>query len=745
MWRNLHSALGLVSLVLVIALTLSGAVLAVYPVADGLASNVQPVGGVTVADLAGRVAAQVPNVQAIHRKPSGRIEVDYTDAGGAPQKANVAVATGAILAPETGRGGFHDALKTFHRSFFLGENGRIVAGVGAGLMALVSVAGALLLISRMGGIARIFERTKGHTAGRVHASLSRLAVLPFLMSAVTGVYIVLTEFNVIAVTPAQSQAYPASADHTGPAVSPGTLAALAAVPLADLRDLQFPYPDDPTDVFTLKTDAGLTLVDQFSGAVLEQLPATPSERVYAWLYALHTGEGIAWMGAVLGLAALLAPVIGALGVAVWLRRRKAGQAGVAHNAPAHSAEVVILVGSESGSTWGFARVLHIQLTAAGKSVHLAPMSAFRPRYDKAGQVFFLAATYGNGHAPDSASGLIRAMRDTPDIPRWSSAVLGFGDRAFAQYCQFAKDIDATLQDRGWPRLMPATFINRQSTQAFANWGTALGAVLGHDLALSHEVEVPPTRSLTVTRKTVYGTEVQTPTVVLRLRDDGADDRPLLSRLLSRLAGTARYSPTDLLGVLPPDGKIPRFYSVASAASDTEVEICVRKQTGGECSSYLCNLEVGDRVQAFARPNPEFSLPMGRKPVIMVSAGTGIAPFISLIRSNRRLRPFHLFWGGRSPDSDFLYGPELQDTLSGQQLASLTTAFSRVRDPSYVQHRVASQAPRLADLIRHGASVMVCGGDAMARAVRDEFDVLLAPLGQSVLGLKQRGRYLEDIF
>ena len=744
MWRRIHSWLGLVALVLVTTLALSGAILAVYPVKDALAPGVTVRSDLTVAALAGKVAAELPDVQLIHRLPSGLIEVDYTDAAGKPAKASVDAATGAVVGPVAGRGGFYDAVKTFHRSFFLGENGRIVAGVGATLMAVVSLFGAALLVSRMGGIARIFDRAKGHLAGRLHASLSRLALLPFLLSAVTGTYIALTEFQIIPVTRAESQAFPASADYSGPPVSPAALQGLA-VPLTTLRDLQFPLNSDPTDIFTLRSDAGLTLVDQFSGVVLETVPATTSERVYAWFYALHTGEGMAWMGAVLGLAALMTPVIGGAGVAVWWRRRRAGQAKVPANAPAHLADVVILVGSEGGTTWGFARVLHRELTRSGKSVHLAPMSAWRNRYDRASQVFFLAATYGNGHAPEAAANLLQSLRDVPQVPRWNSTVLGFGDRAFSQYCQFAKDIDAVLQDRAWPRLIPTTYINRQSTQAFASWGTDLGAAMGQSLTLSHQVEVPPTRSLTLIDKVIYGIEHQTPTVVLRFRDDAPEDRPVLARLTAALTGAKRYSPTDLLGILPPTGRIPRFYSVSSTADDREVEICVRKQVGGECSSYLCDLDIGDQVHAFARSNPDFSLAPGRKPVIMVAAGTGIAPFIGLIRQNRRRQPFHLFWGGRSPDSDFLYWEDLDESLSKRALTRLVAAFSRVKGPAYVQDRVAAEAASLATLLRQGASVMVCGGDAMARAVRAEFDAILIPLGQSVRALQDRGRYLEDIF
>ena len=53
MWRRIHSWLGLVALVLVTALALSGAVLAVYPVTDALAPGVPVTSDLTVAALAG--------------------------------------------------------------------------------------------------------------------------------------------------------------------------------------------------------------------------------------------------------------------------------------------------------------------------------------------------------------------------------------------------------------------------------------------------------------------------------------------------------------------------------------------------------------------------------------------------------------------------------------------------------------------------------------------------------------------
>lgn len=53
---------------------------------------------------------------------------------------------------------------------------------------------------------------------------------------------------------------------TGTAITDMEL--LATTPVAELRELAFPYPGDATDVFTLKTDRGTGYLDQGTGALL---------------------------------------------------------------------------------------------------------------------------------------------------------------------------------------------------------------------------------------------------------------------------------------------------------------------------------------------------------------------------------------------------------------------------------------------------------------------------------------------
>ena len=681
------------------------------------------------------------NVDKIERTPSGAIVASFTDAAGVSQTAYVDVGTGRIIGTADSSGAFATWLKSFHRSLMLGDNGRWLSGAGAAMLVLLSISGLALLIARTGGLRKIFDRAKGAAPARLHTTLSRLAILPLVVTAVTGTYIVLTDFEIVPVTEANSVLSAQSTPSTS-RVAPGALKGLAQLPLSQLTSLSFPLADDPLDVFTARTTAGVVVIDQWSGSVLERVPRTSSETLSGWVKALHTGEGLPWVGALLGIASLAVPLLGITGVLVWRRRTQAGSHRVKGNQPAASADTIILVGSEGGVTWGFARSLHAALTAAGHRIHVNAMNNFAPNYAKARRIIFLTSTYGSGAAPGSADCFQSKLAETTSAPDASFAVLGFGDRAFAHYCEFAKDINADLTNHGWTPLLPLTLINRQSSQSFASWGVDLGDALGQPLALNHEIELPPTRRMVLVQRVLLGEKVDAPTAILTFRHvDRAAAWPL--RFGSR--GDRGYEPGDLLGVLPPGSRTPRYYSVGTIISPDEIDVCVRLMSGGECSTYLHRLAIGDEIESFGKANPEFRLPPGGKPVILIGAGTGIAPFVGMIEGNRQRRPLHLFWGGRDPGSDFLYEASLKTCLADRRLATLETAFSRVEDRAYVQDRLHQSAPKLAAMLSKGASAMVCGGDEMASAVRAEFESILETIYLSVVRLKSKGLYLEDVY
>ncbi len=734
MLRQIHRWPGLVAAVLVLVLALSGAALSVYPSLERLSAP-QAESTLSVADLAERVRAAHPGLEQIRRSPSGRV-VAWWFEDGKPGAAVIDPATGADLGNPDPLPGLR-WLTDLHRSLLLGDTGRIIAALGAGAMLVLTLSGAAMVARRMGGWRRWFGRSRGAWPGRIHVDLARFALGGLLLSALTALWMSASTFSLLP----EGAADPAPANATAglPRRALAQIPLFADTPAHALRELSFPAANDPTDVFTLTTAGGTALVDPGSGVVLSSARPDVWARISEIVVMLHTGRGAAVLGLILGVMALVVPVLGATGLWVWLAARRLG-AGIRGNAAAGEADTVLLVASEGGSTWGFAHSLQAALRQAGHRVHSAPLGQFDPaRYRQARRFLILAATYGDGAAPASARGALARLQALQGAPAAPFAILGFGDRSFPDYCAFASQLRGAALRAGWAELMAMDMVDRQSAQDFARWGRALGKVLGHPLELVHLPARPETATLRLLSRRDYGAEVQAPTAILRF---ALPHIGLWQRLAGR--GFARFKAGDLLGIIPEGSTVPRYYSLASSAQDGFVEICVRRQPGGLCSGQLTQLQAGATIAAFLRRNPDFRPAKGAAPVLLIGAGTGVGPLAGFIRANRR-RPMHLFFGARNPDSDLLYGDELQAWQREGRLTTLSTAYSRHGQPQYVQDRLRAEAPRVAGLIAAGAQVMVCGGREMAAAVREALGAILAGSGKSVAMLKAEGRYAEDIY
>ena len=735
MIRAFHRWPGLVALALVTVLALSGAALSVFPAADRLASP-QAASDLSVAVLAERILSAYPGVEQIRRAPSGRIVAYWFD-DGAPGAAVIDPATGQGVA-SADPNPVERWLTNLHRSLLLGDSGRIGAALGAGAMLILSISGVALVARRLGGLRHWFSPVRGPLSGRLHVEIARIVVLGLILSSVTALYMSARTFEVLpqaSTTPAFPNAV---SGETGVALA--ALARIDETPVSELRELSFPYPGDTTDVFTLKTDRGSGYLDQGTGAELIWADLSVTQRLWETIYMLHTGRGAATLGLVLGLMALGVPLMGVTGFVIWIVARR-GRPRIRGNQPARRAETIILVGSEGGSTWGFAATLHAALSGAGQSVHAAPMSSFAPeRYASAERILVLAATYGDGAAPSSAKGFLGRLAALDHAPSAALAVLGFGDRSFPAYCAFASAVSELAQQKGWRELVPLDTVDRQSPQDFARWGQALGEALATPLDLVHQPVLPVTRTLTLISRRDYGAEVQAPTAILRFA-------PPRVTLWQRLTGTgfARFEVGDLIGILPCGSPVPRLYSLASARRDGFVEIVVRRHPGGLASSQLTALEPGDTVTGFVRRNPGFQPGRGRAPLILIGAGTGIGPLAGFVRGNARRRPVHLFFGMRDPDSDFLYASELPDWQQEGRLARCITAVSRGPCRDYVQDALRAEAAEVTRLIQNGARIMVCGGRDMATGVTDALADILIPTGLTPAVLKAQGRYVEDVY
>ncbi|MER1967048.1 PepSY domain-containing protein [Castellaniella sp. GW247-6E4] len=733
-WRRIHRWLGLWAGALALIVGVSGAVLAFFPLRDAWRAEPVPT-GLTVADLARGVADHVPGVEELRRLPAGEV-VAYSFDGNQARARRIDPADGTVLG-DYQASGVQRWFRNLHRSFFLGDAGRLgVAGLALAML-LLSVSGTVMLARRLGGWRRLVGRVRGTSAQRVHAVAGRILVLILAWLSLTALYMSATTFGLI---PADSGFDPdvLSAPGDRPDLPVEDLPLLRSLPADGLRKLTFPAADDPGDVWVVSTDRGAGWIDRRSGHVLAWEPASVGRQVQEWAHALHTGQGLWAWALILGLAGSSLPAFWVSGLLIW-RQGRGRVPRLRDNRPARRADILIFVASEGGTTWGFAQALHEACARNGHAVHTAALERFEVP-ESARQVFVLAATYGEGQAPAHAT---RALDRITGLPLGSVpvTVLGFGDRQFPAFCAYAEAVERVLRGRGWSRTLPLECIHQQSAQQFERWGVALSRALGETLVLDYVPRVPPSVALELIGREEYVGGANGPTVVLRFR---WSDPGWVDRLRGR--GMPRFEAGDLVGVVPPASPVPRYYSLASSRRDGFLEICVRRLPGGVCSGFLHGLEPGERVRAFIKPNPGFTLEGGQRPVALIGAGTGVAPLAGFIRDNIGKVPMFLYFGARHPAEDFYFGEAIRGWLADGRLSGLVTAFSRVPDGGgYVQDALRRDADRLRALVSEGAALRVCGSRPMAAGVAEALDDILGAIGLDVRRLREGGRYAEDVF
>lgn len=727
MWRTFHSLAGLLAAVFLLVIAFSGAILSVSPALERAGATVPTAGEVSVADLAQRVVTNYPGTEQIKRLENGAIVVYYTkdDSPGADLVDPITGQTISAYQPSP----FFRWVKDLHRAFLQDDGGRLLAGAMAALMVLMCVSGIFVLARRAGGWRALLRPFRGSGDSRVHAELARLAVIGLLLSALTGSYLSAVRFGLLPEATGSEPAFPALVSGGTPAAI-GSLEALKNIDINQFNELVFPYPDDLQDVFSLSTTSGSGFIDQSTGKLLQFEPTPESSFIYDWMMRLHTGEGLWWLALILGVSALSVPVLSISGTRLWWSRRQASIR-LVNNADTDTADTIILVGSESNATWGFAKAFQQQLITAGRQVLAVDMNQLAEHYPKATRLFVLTSTYGDGDAPASANLFMEKLTQFQKTDQLSFAVLGFGDHQYSKFCQFAIDVDEALGAHGLERLETIGLIDRQSGEQFTQWGKRIAKVTSLPIELNYS-PAPVTRiELQLIDRADFGVEVQAPTSILRF---GKTKHSLPA-----------FEAGDLIGIYPPGDTAPRYYSLASSNEDGMLEICVRKQTDGLCSGYLHNLKAGDRIQGFIQLNPDFRPAPGNMPIILIGAGAGIGPLAGFIRKNNARHPMYLYWGGRNPQSDFLYQSELGDYLQDKRLSGLNTAFSRTVDSAYVQDSITKDAANVREMIEKGAQILVCGGRGMALGVKQVMNDVLLPLNLDVDSLKRDGRYLEDVY
>lgn len=214
---------------------------------------------------------------------------------------------------------------------------------------------------------------------------------------------------------------------------------------------------------------------------------------------------------------------------------------------------------------------------------------------------------------------------------------------------------------------------------------------------------------------------------------------------------------------------PRLYSIASGPSQGKrrIELIVARALSvgdgfvhkGVCSHYLIEgaplFEPG--ISLFHQPTRHFIFPK-ESPLIMVGAGTGIAPFRAYMQEveSQTMTPEKcwLFFGERKSTADFFY-EEFWKRQMGAGRLRLHVAFSYDQEHKiYVQHRMWQEREELWNWLEQGAHLYICGhAQKMAKDVEEclleiaceEGSMKKEQAEEWIISLKQKKRYLKDVY
>lgn len=423
-------------------------------------------------------------------------------------------------------------------------------------------------------------------------------------------------------------------------------------------------------------------------------------------------------------------------LAVWRARAARG------TPDAGAADWLVVHASQTGSAEYLAGQTAATLRTGGLAARAVCMSDLpADALARAGRVLFVASTYGEGDAPDTAARFAGAtMGSAPDLSHLHYAVLALGDSSYTNYCSFGRALDGWLAARGATALFERIDVDRGNPAALAEWQHHIGRLAGTSDA--PDWEAPGYGDWRIVERV--------------LANPGSTGAPLYRIALAPLDGALpAWEAGDLAQLsAPADPEHPREYSIASLPGEGRLELMVRLQRRedgslGAASGWLCETAgAHDTLRLRVRAHGRFRLNgNAARPLIAIGNGSGLAGLRALLKA--RIAAGHgdnwLLFGERKAAHDFLCRDELQGWLAAGSLARLDLAFSRDgATPRYVQHLVREQAAALRDWAGKGAAIYVCGSlQGMAGGVHE---ALMEVLGaESLDALTAEGRYRRDVY
>lgn len=703
-WRYSHLALAVSSFLLVALAAITGIILALEPVSlKTQPYRVSDFNSITLAESIPAIKKNFQEITDLSVDANQFVTVKGINDAGDDVTVYVDPRSGKTLGIPKKQSAFFAWVTTLHRSLFLHEIGRLFVGITAFLLLLIATSGTVLIIQRQRGIKRFFTRiVRGNFAQYYHVMLGRLLLVPILIITISGTYLSLVRFRIIPELKVK-QDINFDTIRSAPEKKAAEFDIFKHTLLSNVQSVEFPFSEDVEDYYTLKLKDREVAVNQLTGDILSDAPYPMATLLNNLSLELHTGRASGIWAIVLALASVNILFFIYSGFVMTLKRRSGR---IRNKYSRDEARFIILVGSENGTTNIFAKALYQQLIGNGQRCYLTELNNYG-RFPAAEHFIVFTATYGLGDAPTNAARFMGLLEKYPQQQSVQFSVLGFGSVAYPDFCQYAFEVNNVLSLQQWAvPLLEIHTVNDRSPEEFANWAKLWSQHTEIPLDISPALfQVKPKRlqTFTVTAKTPIAHE------------DGA----FLIRLLPKRG--RKFTSGDLLAIYPAGDHRERLYSIGKV--NKELQLSVKLHVDGLGSGYLYKLEPGDTIKGEISANPHFNFPEKAPAVIMISNGTGIAPFLGMIDQNRAKVTCHLYCGFRGAVSFELYQDFINRQLAAGQLTTLQLAYSREGAKQYVKDLIALDEDLIADTLSNKGIIMLCGSLSMQQNIIEVLELI----------------------
>jgi sulfite reductase (NADPH) flavoprotein alpha-component len=605
---------------------------------------------------------------------------------------------------------------------FLHEAGRFFVGVISFLLLLISISGFVLVLKRQRGIRNFFSKViREYFAQYYHVVLGRLALIPILIIALTGTYLSLERFNFFM---GEEKAKPVktelSAEAKKTSIFKNTL-------LSDVKKIEFPFTDDPEEYYIIELKDRKIEVNQVTGTVISEKLFPVTIQLSALSLDLHTGRIHAVWAVILALACISILFFIYSGFAMTLKRRSSR---IKNKFKANESSIILLVGSENGSSFRFANAILKQLNDQGHKAFITELNSFSV-YPKAEHLIIFSSTHGLGDAPSNGNKFKVLLQKQQQQQKIKFSVVGFGSKSYPDFCGFAIEIDQLLENQNWTeRFLELQTVNDKSAVEFVNWLKLWSEKTGIPLASTPSLynHIPKgLQKLMVLDKTALSETEHTFILTLRA------------------SARTKFASGDLLAIYPANDSRERLYSIGNHSGN--IQLVVKLHSHGLGSGFLNNLETGNTIKARIINNKAFHFPVKGTKVALISNGTGIAPFLGMIEQNRKKTETHLYCGFRMETETVSgYKKFSDEMIQKQKLTSFHLALSREDEHIYVMDLIKRDNAFFIDLLQQDGVIMICGSLAMQTDVEKILDELFLKNGiKSLSYYKNNGQLLTDCY